>query len=200
MPTMICTDSTQRTFASMIFLGNLRQRAGRIRLSREPELARIRGGTNLSKARRVAILYRDTDERGFNHVRAFAKSLREAFGTKSILVMGYVDLPEKHLPVWQQRKLEFDYITRDDLNWYARPVRHVSGFLEREYDLLIDLSGGRVLPLAFLLKATSAAMKVGWSDSLSAPFCDLTIHLEEDAPMDHFIQQVKHYLSNTQIK
>lgn len=181
-------------------MGNLRQRVGRIRLSREPEAARLRGGTNFTRAARIAILYLDSDERAFNRVKAYAKSIREKYGTQSIMVLGYVDATEKQIPVWQQRKLEYDYITRDDLNWYLRPSRHISGFLERDYDLLIDLSGGDVLPLVFVLKASRAAMKVGRADSTCAPYCDLTLQVDESSSPEQFIQQLNSYLSNTQIK
>jgi hypothetical protein len=103
------------------------------------------------------------------------------------------------VPVWQQKKLEFDFITRSDLNWYLRPVKNARKFVEDDFDLLIDLSGGNELPLAFVLKASKAQMKVGWSSSLSAPSCDLVFDMRGNHSPDAFIQELIRYLSNPKI-
>ncbi|MFN8775799.1 MAG: DUF6913 domain-containing protein [Flavobacteriales bacterium] len=182
----------------MLFRG-IRDRIGRLHLNREGEPMRQRGGTNFTEARRIGILYRDDDELSYHRIRSFAKSLKEQYHTPTIQVLGFVDLPEKQLPGWQQRKLEYDFFTHDDLNWYMKPVKNVRSFLDQDFDLLIDLSGGDVTPLAFVLKAARAGMKVGWQASVAAPFCDLTIALKGSRAPDQFMQQLRVYLGNSQI-
>lgn len=168
-------------------------------LRREAEVSRNRRGFHFGSARRVALLYLDSDEPAFNRIRLFAKSLKEEYKVSSVISMGYVDAQAKHLPVWQQKKLEYDFICRDDLNWYLKPVRNVRGFLDPEFDILIDLSGGEVIPLAFLLRESRAAMKVGWKGSLAGTWCDLTIAMKDSTTPELFIQQLKLYLGNSTI-
>jgi hypothetical protein len=178
---------------------SMKDRIGRLRLAREAEPVRQRGGTNFTEAKRIGILYRDDDERAYNRIRAFAKGLKENFRTNTVQVLGFVDLPDKQLPVWQQRKLEYDYFTHNDLNWYMKPVKNVRNFLEQDFDLLIDLSGGNITPLGFVLKASKAHMKVGWQGSATAPYCDLVIAIPGSESPDLFIQQLHLYLGNPQI-
>lgn len=178
---------------------SLKDRIGRLRLARAAEPERQRSGSNFTEAKRIGILYRDDDERAYNRIRAFAKGLKENFRTHTVQVLGFVDLPDKQLPVWQQRKLEYDYFTHNDLNWYMKPVMNVRLFLEQDFDLLIDLSGGNITSLGFVFKESKARMKVGWQGSITAPYCDLTIALPGSESPDLFIQQLHLYLGNSQI-
>jgi hypothetical protein len=183
----------------MSVLRSLRWKWGLMQLKREDEPLRNRHGANFVTARKVGILYKDTDEPAFNRIRAFARSVKEDYQVHSVISIGFVDQLSTHLPVWQQKKLEFDFISLSDLNWCFRPVRNVSSFQDHSFDLLIDLSGGNEVPLGFLLKESKSAMKVGWKSSFTEPYCDLVIDMKGSTSVDLFIQQLKLYLGNPKI-
>ncbi len=184
----------------MKFVENIKLSAGRRALGKMEEPRRQRAGSNFHDAQSVGILYADSDERYFNKIKAFAKYLKDKFGVRHIKCVGFVNESSKNLPIWQSMKLEFEYFTKDDLNWYLRPVQNVSKFIKEDFDILIDLTNGDYIPLNFIFKESKAKMKVGLRDSLAARQCDLMIDLGDNPTIDKYLQNLDMYLSNPQIK
>jgi hypothetical protein len=81
-----------------------------------------------------------------------------------------------------------------------KPIRHVEPFLQEDFDMLIDLSGGNVLPLNFVLKQSRAKMKVGLKGTRAERFCDFLIEMGANPGLDKFVDQLNLYLSNPKIK
>ncbi|MBL7944052.1 MAG: hypothetical protein JNM00_14880 [Flavobacteriales bacterium] len=177
-----------------------RELAGKRALKTEAHATRQKRGFNFTTAKKIGLLYKDSDEDFFKKIRNYTKHLKEQFGVKSVFVMGFVDLPEKRLPVYQSRKLEFDFFSRGDLNWHLKPIRQVGNFLREELDILIDLSEGNELPLNFLMKASKASMKVGLKGSRSEKYADLVIDLGPSPTADRYFEQLNTYLSNNRIQ
>lgn len=96
---------------------------------------------------------------------------------KSVFALGYVDVETKKIPIWQNQKLESEFFTREDLNWQMRPVKNVSKFINEDFDILVDLTSGKNLPLNFLVKESKAAMKVGVKGSTAERYYDLIIDM-----------------------
>jgi len=184
----------------MKFVEKIKLSAGRKALGKMEEPRRQRAGSNFHDAQSVGILYADSDERYFNKIKAFAKYLKDKFGVRHIKCVGFVNESSKNLPIWQSMKLEFEYFTKDDLNWYLRPVQNVSKFIKEDFDILIDLTNGDHIPLNFIFKESKAKMKVGLRDSLAARQCDLMIDLGDNPTIDKYLQNLDMYLSNPQIK
>lgn len=166
----------------------------------ESEPLRLRKGFNYQSAERVAFIYKDSDEAFFKSLKSYAKYLKENFDIKSVMMMGYVDEPEKRMPIWQQHKLESDYFSRANLNWYLKPVSGVKTFTQEDFDILIDFSGGNILPLNYLLKESRAKMKVGVLGSRAARNCDFILNMGNQFGVDKYIVQLNAYLSNPKIK
>jgi hypothetical protein len=184
----------------MKFFEKIKLSAGRRALGKLPDAKRIRSGSNFHDAQSIGILYIDNDERYFNKIKAFAKYLKDKFGVRHIRCVGFVNDSAKNLSIWQSQKLEFEYFTKDDLNWYLRPVQNVSKFIKEDFDILIDLTNGDQIPLNFIFKESKAKMKVGLKDSLAARQCDLMIDLGDNPTIDKYLQNLDVYLSNPQIK
>lgn len=184
----------------MKFTESLKSSFGRRKLSKEIEPVRIRKGFNFHSAQSVVLIYVDSDESYFKRLKKYAAYLKANFNIKKVNLLGYVDHPEKYIPIWQQRALEIDFFCKSDLNWHLRPVKQVKKFLEEEYDILIDFSEGECVPLNFLLKESKAHMKVGLKGSTAEKFCDFIIDLGDDVDTARFVEQLNLYLSNPQIK
>jgi hypothetical protein len=169
-------------------------------LNKMPEPSRVRQAFHFGSAKSIGILYQDDDERYFNKVRNFAKEIKDHFNVKTIRAIGYVPLKEKMLPIWQSQKLEFGYFTSDDLNWHLKPIQRTTAFKNEEFDILIDLSDGDVLPLAFLFKESKAKMKVCIQDSISGKSGDFLLMMAPPLNFEKYIQQIKSYLGNPALK
>jgi hypothetical protein len=114
-------------------------------------------------------------------------------------MMGVVDEPEKRIPIWQQHKLESDYFSRINLNWHLKPVSGIKPFIEDDFDILIDFSGGNILPLNYVMKESRAKMKVGVLGSRTARNCDFILNMGNQFGIDKYIVQLNAYLSNPKI-
>lgn len=184
----------------MKFVDKIKLTAGRRALGKMIDPVRLRAGSNFHDASSIGILYVDSDERYFNKIKAFTKYLKEKFGVRQVQCLGFVNDLQKHLPIWQSHKLEFEYFTKDDLNWHMRPVQNVGKFIKEEFDILIDLTHGDHIPINFIFVESKARMKVGLKDSRSARFCDLTIDLGDSPNLDAYLKNLDVYLSNPKIK
>jgi len=65
----------------------------------EAEPLRLRKGCNFHSAERVAFIYLDSDEEFFKSLKKYAKYLKENFNIKSVMMMGFVDQPDKKIPI-----------------------------------------------------------------------------------------------------
>lgn len=178
----------------------IKEIAGARLLKKESEVLRIRKGSNYHDAKSVGIIYKDLDEPFFKAIRAYAKFLKEKYGIQQVTALGYIDEVSKKIPVWQQHKLEFEYFTKDDLNWHLKPVKSVSRFIQEPFDLLLDFSGGNVVPLNYVFKSSVAGMKVGVKGSKSERFSDFIIDMGSQFGVEKYVEQLNLYLSNPKIK
>ncbi len=184
----------------MKFLQRIKRGLGGRILKKELEPVRLRGGSNFRSAQRIGILYKDQDQETYESIRSYGEYLKNKFEVKVVHSLAYVDSKEKKLPEYQRQRIDAEYFTRGDLNWHMRPVQNVSNFLQQQFDILIDFSGGNVVPLNFILKESTATMKVGMRGTRAERYCDFIIDMGDQFGIDKFIEQLNLYLSNPRIK
>jgi len=180
--------------------GKIKEMAGSRLLKKEFEVLRIRKGSNYHSAKSIGIIYKDLDEAFFKEIRAYAKYLKDEYNVQQVIALGFIDEVAKKIPVWQQHKLEFEYFTKDDLNWHLKPVKGISRFVQVPFDLLLDFSGGNVVPLNYVFKSSVAGMKVGVRGSKSERFSDFIIDMGSQFGLEKYVEQLNLYLSNPKIK
>jgi hypothetical protein len=144
----------------------------------------------------VLVLYLDNGEDHYKKVKRYVQHLKEEYGMRDVLALGYVDCVEKNLPFYQKHQLEIEFFSRTDLNWYCKPQGVVDKFLSKPYDILIDLVFEPSLPMEFVLAESQAGMKVGKHKTPGAEYCDIVLNIEGRDNVDEFLHQVDHYLSN----
>ena len=149
---------------------------------------------NFSNATKVALLYKGDDEASFRSVQRYVKYLKDEEGIRHIMALGYYDL--KETPDYLQSQIEFDYFTRNDVNWYRKPTsRNVEHFVEKDYDILIDLSANQCTPLKYTLLKSKAKFKVGRYSKENEVYYDLMINVSEKVNMATYIKSINHYLA-----
>lgn len=173
--------------------GNLRIKIGqyyyRKEQSRSSHQHRM---TNLKDAKRIGILYTLDDMPDYERVSEFVSKLQGDH--KEVKALGFVknkNLLQRFLP-----KLSYDFFSARDLTWFYKPIhRQVKDFIEKEFDLLIDLSLQDNFPLKYISGLSNALCRVGKFSEKNAEYYDLMIDLKPTMTSDEYLGQVQHYLT-----
>jgi hypothetical protein len=113
---------------------------------------------NIAEAKSIGILFNATHQISFEIVKALVKDLSTK--KNKIDVLGFVD--SKQLIDHYLYRKGFDFFTRSQLNWYYKPVvENVQKFIEKPYDILIDLSLDDPFPIHYIIACSQAKFKVG---------------------------------------
>lgn len=171
----------------------LRQKIARIKFRREfGRHETVRRSIPFDKARTIGIIYDSTEEQSFETVKKYVKEMRENFH-KDVLALGYYD--NIQLPPMRFSKLGLDFFTRKDLNFFYKPVATVvRNFIERDFDILIDLHTGNGIPFRYITALSKAKFKIGKYDKSAVRFYDLMISTSDSVNLPQFILQVNQYL------
>ena len=111
---------------------------------------------------------------------------------KDIKALGFVNLKElshHHMPM-----LQFDFFFLKDLNWYYKPQNYIiKNFIEKDYDILINLCDSRCIPIKYLAGSSRARFKVGkYEEKLD--LYDMMINVKGNT-LDELINEIYHYLN-----
>ncbi|CAN5463931.1 hypothetical protein BH11BAC2_BH11BAC2_25360 [soil metagenome] len=144
-----------------------------------------------ARAKTIGILYDSSSEKYFEIIKKYVKEVREVHH-KEVLALGYYDQPE--LPPMRFSKLGLDFFTKKDLNWHFKPVSPiVRNFVEKEFDILIDMHTGNSIPFRYIVGSSAAKFKIGKYEKASTRFYDFMISTGEQLTLSQFIEQVNHY-------
>lgn len=113
---------------------------------------------NVEEAKSIGILFNATHQISFEIVKALVKDLSTKKNT--IDVLGFVN--SKQLIDHYLYRKGFDFFTQSQLNWYYKPiVENVQKFIDKPYDILIDLSLDDPFPIHYIIACSRAKFKVG---------------------------------------
>ena len=113
---------------------------------------------------------------------------------KDVKAFGYVNskkYDECHIP-----KLQYDFFNLKDLNWYYKPQNdYIKNFVKKEYDILINLSDSKCIPIKYLVASSVARFKVGRFEE-GYEIYDLMIKLaKKEDNMRKLISEIAKYLN-----
>ena len=172
---------------------NIRKKIGEYYFSREQSRnTQVHGMVNLIGARRVGILYTLNEIPDYEKVSEFVAQLQQEH--KEVKALGFVkskSMIHRFLP-----KLSYDFFTKKDISWFYRPIHtKVRDFMNKEFDLLIDLSAGDTFPLKYIAGLSRAICRVGRFSEDNSSYYDLMIDLKPAMTLDDYLCQIKHYLT-----
>jgi len=146
---------------------------------------------NFDTASRVGVIFSLEEEDAFDRTNQFLNFLA---GQKiKVYALGYI--PFKEIPPKVAPNSKINLFTRKDLNWYYMPIHSiVQQFIEQDFDILIDLSSHRLLPLKFVNNLSRAKFKVG-KESNNGRAYDLMIRIGEEQNLQYLIDQIKYYVT-----
>jgi hypothetical protein len=148
--------------------------------------------TNLKDAKRIGILYTLDDVPDYERVSEFVSKLQGDH--KEVKALGFVknkNLVQRFLP-----KLSYDFFSKRDLTWFYKPIHNqVRDFIEKEFDILIDLSLQDNFPLKYISGLSKALFRVGKYSEKNTEYYDLMIDLKPTMTSEDYLGHVQHYLT-----
>ena len=145
---------------------------------------------NFKTAQKIGIVFDATNPNHFNAVYGFYKDLLA--DRKEVFMLGFVDgteIPEKYL-----FKKNLYIFTRKDVNWVYKPKNtDAIRFINKEFDILIDLTLEYYFLLDYILTLSLARFKVGRFHDERKCY-DMMIYMKDGLTIEYFITQVVHYM------
>ncbi|MCX6278397.1 MAG: hypothetical protein NT004_09905 [Bacteroidetes bacterium] len=174
-------------------IGKLRKKIGQYYFRKENlRVERQCQMTNLKDARKIGILYTLDNVPDYELVSQFVAQLQGEH--KEVKTLGFVknkNLVQRFLP-----KLSFDFFSKRDLTWFYKPIhKQVRDFIEREFDLLIDLSLYDSFPLNYISGLSNALLRVGKFSEENNDYYELMIDLKPSLTSEEYLGQIQHYLT-----
>ncbi len=162
----------------------------RNKISRKP---RKKHYSNINQVKNIGIVWDASKIEDFTFLSRFFQKMHE--NKTDVKIMGY--FPGKNLPNQYTAVRYLSVIKKDELNFFYHPVSSESNaFLNKRFDVLIDLNFKKLLPLQYISSLSDAGFKVGLfeAENSDAPF-DLMIDLKRPVGVEDYLNQVVHYLT-----
>lgn len=149
-------------------------------------------GVSLYNARLVGLMAVIDSKERLERIINLKKSI-ESNGPK-VVCISYV--PFRKVPDYFNTQMQVSVFSKKDVNLLGIPRgRNVKEFLERNYDILVDLSYDDCLPLMYLSGVTKAKLKAGKYRDDMVNVYDFMIRENETRAYGDFIFSIKNYLS-----
>lgn len=176
----------------MSILNSIKNAIGNYFLSLElKSLHRNKTFINMTEAKTVGILFDATENENFDLVKKYIIYLKDL--KKRVKAIGFYN--QKITPPMAYSKLEYDFFTIKDLNWYNFPDNvYVRNFIEEEYDILLDLNIYDSFPLRYVSSVSKAKFKVGKKSAKNSSIFDLVIDTDASKGMKYLLRNIDTYL------
>ena len=176
----------------MNIIKNIRLKLGNWFLKKKMKsVQRKKAVHNFKSANTVGILFNVNHFNNFDNINHFLRYLAE----QDIQVFALVYIHAKKVPNELSAKRRINFFTKKDVNFYYKPkATIINSFLEKEFDILIDLSTDNHFPLTLVNNLSRASFKVGMEHMTGRDY-DLMFSLKNKEDIGYFIEQIKHYLS-----
>lgn len=146
---------------------------------------------NFDHVKTVGILFDATNPEDYELVKRYVVYLREH--RKKVKAIGFFNTKGIHEMTYS--KLEYDFFSIKELNWFGKPSTAViKNFINEEFDLLIDLNIQDHFPLKYISALSKANFKVGKYQENETETYDLMIDADNTKTLKYFLRQVDAYV------
>jgi hypothetical protein len=175
------------------FIENIKRKLGNWYLKRKMRsIKRRKTVHNFQTADSVGVLFSSDQLNQFDTINGFLDYLSN--NNLKVFALAYVK--SKSIPDELSAKRKINFFTHKDLNFYYKPKNTlIDSFIDKDFDILIDLSTKDYFPLTLVNNLSKSHFKVGL-DNLSSREYDFMFSLGESHDLYYYIEQIKHYLSN----
>ncbi|MCF8403341.1 MAG: hypothetical protein K9H58_05330 [Bacteroidales bacterium] len=145
----------------------------------------------LKNAKSIGIVYQVTNENTFKSIGRLVQTLAE--NNREVLVVGFVE--GKEIPTYCVTANSGYYFNRQSVRWTHIPKNdYVNKFMDKEFDILFDLSEKDKLTIKYITGLSKAKLKVGRFSARNEKYLDMMIALKSTDSLDVLIDQSLFYL------
>lgn len=147
---------------------------------------------NINDAKSLGMLCVIKNKDDYESIIKIIDNIKSEFTIPKIKILAFYPLKDE--PFFLKSRLGLDFFTVHDLNFYAFPNNIVvRNFINESFDIILDLTANKIIPLRLILYFSKSPFKVGSFSNENKPFYDLMI---ETDPGDYleYIKQVVNYL------
>jgi len=161
---------------------------------KEKKVVRAKKLFNLESAKVFGVFFNVTDDADFEKVKKLLKDL-SAMG-KNVFALGYV--PKKEVPQQYLMLQKINFFAKKDLNWYGKPqIESVEEFINKDFDVLIDLNFKPSFVSEWVLRLSRAKLKIGKQQDDIAWYDFMITTTSND--IKYFNEQVIFYLEKIKL-
>jgi hypothetical protein len=177
----------------MELLKNIRLKIGNIILKNKTAVNKRKiHYSGIDEVKNIGIVWDASKIEDFACLSRFYQKMHE--NKTDVKIMGY--FPGNNLPNQLTAVRYLSIIKKEELNIFYHPVSSdTNTFVNKRFDVLIDMNFKKLLPLRYISSLSNAGLKVGLFDSENgnAPF-DLMMDLKNPVNVEEYLNQVVHYL------
>ncbi|HOY71588.1 MAG TPA: hypothetical protein PLX53_00485 [Tenuifilaceae bacterium] len=145
---------------------------------------------NLTTARKILIVFTLNSQEVIDSVLNLVKY----FESLNITVHALGYYPQKEVPQVFTMHPGITIFSKAETNWYGKPLSSdVEAFINKEYDILIDVDFDEVVPVRWISTFSKAKFKLGSQNYLNNPF-DLILTVDKLKGLPYLCEQVKQVL------
>ena len=181
----------------MKLANNINRKIGRFILDKELKLnARQVVYNNFASSSSIGLIFDAEDKKNLDLAKEFMNYIEE----RGIKVFGLVFVSRSEMIGYFPYRKGVDYFGLDKLGWYGKPLDEgVKEFIERPFDILIDISLTEIYPVEYTFALSKAKFKI-CNNSSKERFADFVLKLKKPYKLELFIEQIKHYLETIETK
>jgi hypothetical protein len=174
------------------FIASIKSSTGNYFLGKRiRSLRRSKKLINLHSAEAIGIVYTVSSQEVFDMVKRLVKELTSR--QRQVMALGFVN--RKTIPNYCIAANSGYHFSLTDLNWYGAPRNaYIAEFMNKEFDILIDLNLENYFVTNYITSLSKAKFKVGRQDDGLQESLDMMIKMKPDATVEAFIEQIIHYL------
>ncbi|HEX2969213.1 MAG TPA: hypothetical protein VHO46_08900 [Bacteroidales bacterium] len=148
--------------------------------------------SNIEFVKKIGIVWDASQVDDFAYLSKFCQTMNEK--QVEVKIIGYY--AGKNLPDRYTAQRYLNCLRREEVSFFYLPVSYeAESFINKRFDVLIDINFKNLLPLKYISSLSNAALKVGLSEhEKSGNGFDLMIDLKKPVRVDTFLEQTIHYL------
>jgi len=138
----------------------------------------------------IGVVFKTDTQSDFEIVKQFLHFLSDQ--ENKVVALCYVD--SKKVPDFYLLRKGFNFFSRQDLNYFFLPkAQFILDFIEKPFDMLIDLSTDNNFPLFLISSLSKAKYKIGKLYKNVNCF-DVMIDISKKNNVQSLIENIKHYI------
>jgi hypothetical protein len=147
---------------------------------------------NIEQVKNIGIVWDASSTEEFGYLSKFHQRMSD--NKAEVNILGYFSgnsLPNQYTAI---RYLSI--IKKEELNFFYQPVSsEINTFINKNFDVLIDLNFKKLLPLKYISSLSNARLKVGlFEPETGNTTFDLMMEIKTPVNVEEYLKQVVHYL------